>query len=688
MLARGLVLLLLLAPAAQERRLSVPAWAGEALCTIGAIQQSLKPGAVVSIPCAGKKDGVSCNFDRAEPLDLPESDACNLPSLPVKSSIPVRIRTDTQQLAVEWLEVDAAGSLVLLATRELSINGEYTIQVAREANRLVRFVRKGASPVTVSAEELVTSSLWTLPAISQGGELVVHAPPSVVMPSEYVVTGAAQRKVTRKHPIESLAGLVPGAYTLTSVYSSGRSGSARSFKVTQAASTVLSIPPAQLGAARVTVSSNGCQLGDVLVLSSVEPGGANQSALVKPVSQVRLTDCVVLLDGIPPGPYKISLTSNGNTMVTTDLQVTAQQVSEVPLGLEPVLVTGRVTLNAKPFAGVTLNFVQLPGESGNRNVRDSNPASLVNPAGEGVKATTGSDGSYTVSLASAGSYAVGAKWGSAHIVGQDRELKVPSDAVGPVVLDVALAGGFLEFHVANWDRRTAVHVELRRSGQPTKPIGGTSIMGTSYYLAPGDTLPFRIPGIPFGDYLVSAQQLGTPTKVAPRQEVTLDKEHANGRVDLSLTEQHSTLRVVDDMGRPLDDVTVMGGVTKKNGPGEFDLSKVPPGARLHVKSPGFVPACRVVGTQGELHVELARGQSARVDYIASTLMREPDGFLELPGSDCLVNIFYFQFERAKEGPPEASSFVFTNFPMSGKIVTPSGVRVEIPPTNIWSLRWK
>jgi len=682
MLARLLAVFVLLASAAQERRLSVPEWAGKAQCTVGTNRQVASTASTIAIDCDGKNEVVSCSFERGEPIDLPKADACQLTRLAVRPSIEIRLRATDFPVKAEWLELNAGGELVSLAARDLPVKGEATIQVAPSPNRYLRFIRPSASPVTVSADELTASSPWSLPTVARGGELVIDTVPSKVMPSSYVVRGAAQREVIRNQRLVSVPALLPGEYLLTPVYSSGMSGSPRAFKVANGATSNVSIAPEPVGAVRVTVSSNACRPGDFLVLTSVKPDAANESAVVKPVGHVPLTQCVVVLNGIQPGLYKSSVRSNGNTMVTKDVQINVQQIAEVLLDVESVMVTGRVTLNAKPFAGVTLQFVHLPDVASGRSPRDPDPLS----AG-GIKATTGSDGSYMTFLGSRGSYAVTPKWGSAQILGQEKELEIESDAGSPV-LDMAMVGGFLELHVSNWDRKTSVLIDLRRTGEPPKPVGGTSLMGVAYHLKPGDELPIRIPAIPFGEYVVNARQSGEPTKVTPRQQVKLDPDHANVRVDLPLAEQRSTLRVVDESGQPLDNVTVMGGVVTKTGQGEFNLSKVIPGAKIHIKAPGFVPACRAVDSQGELYVELSRGRTARVDYLAAGSMSGPDGFLELPGSDCPVNIYHFQFERSMDGPPDSSSFVFSNFPTRGRIITPSGSRVEIPPTGGLSLRWK
>jgi hypothetical protein len=682
MLVRALVALLLSASTAQERRLLVPEWAGEARCSVGTNNTSIaRPASGLTVLCDGKREEISCSFERAEPIDLAKGEACNLAGLPIKASVPVRVRSAVPEVATEWLELESDGKLVSLAERLVPIKGEATIQVARTPNRFVRFARPGASPVTVSAEELVSSNPWILPVALPGGELLIQTASTVVMPSKYIVAGAAAREVIREHLVENIQGLVPGAYSLTPTYSSGLSGSNRAFKVASGATSVVSIAPESVGALRVTVSPNACRPGDALMLSSVQPGDTMESTLVRPIGQVPLSECVVLLDGLQPGTYRISLRSNGNTLVWKDVKIYVQQVVELLLDVETVMVTGRVTLNGKPFAGVTLQFAHLPEVAGGTISRDPNPVSA-----EGVKTTTDSSGSYMTFLGAAGSYGVSAKWGSTHILGQDREFKVRSDA-GQAVFDMALTGGFLEFHVANWDGRTAVVIELRRTDEPINAVGGASITGVTYSLNPGATLPLRIPGVSFGEYVVNARQLGEPTKVAPRQQVVLAADHANRRVDLALEEQRSTLRVVDDTGRHLD-ATVTGGIARKIGPGEFDLSKVAPGAKIHIKAPGFVPACRTVGTQGELHVELSRGRIARVDYLEAGTMNGPDGFFQLPGSDCPVNVFYFESKRVLDGPPGASSFIFSNFPMRGAVITPSGARVEIPPAGVMSLRWK
>src|SRR5689334_14146113 len=112
------------------------------------------------------------------------------PRLPIIVALAVVVLSPQPvQLEIEWLTLSPSAQ-PRVERRTEAVGQRISIDVDDVENRFVRFIRRGASPITVPAKTLLAQPTWPLPDPQAGGEFLGLIAPAAIRPIAYQLSGA------------------------------------------------------------------------------------------------------------------------------------------------------------------------------------------------------------------------------------------------------------------------------------------------------------------------------------------------------------------------------------------------------------------------------------------------------------------------------------------------------------------
>ena len=414
---------------------------------------------------------------------------------------------------IEWITIDAEGKPTVTARRQTAVGPPAPLEFQHAHDRYVRFSYKGASPRTYSTAELLSSKKLHVPDVLPGGELLLFSPDMAVRPIALEVTGPRVHTVSidrTRHA--SLAGLPAGEYKVEPVYEGGLKGQPKIAKVAVAQSTLLFMPPEDVGAVRITAVNDVCGAAteagiNAFLIPQVAP------EIKSPPNRARVFTakpprCDMIVAGLRPGDYEAFFRREGAGAGTRNFSVTAQTLARADITGPPVLVDGRVTFNGKPVPGAVVDF--LPTLS----------ATELTPVRGETK--TDADGYYTIGLDAPGTYRAALRASRMGMLSS----KTVEFAEGRQRHDITMVGGTIRVKVTGWDGRSQIGVATERvvrdGAKSTRSVGYSAMSKSEIVLE----------GLAFGEYTVglaigsrqgpdAAKGGQTVILTAARPEVTL-----------------------------------------------------------------------------------------------------------------------------------------------------------------------
>lgn len=655
-----------LAPTQAQTRVSLPEWAGDGRCIQrgdgDVLVEQQRRELVFECPArGGRGDMVSCDFEGAEPVDVPPEVVCSTGVLSLQKAVNARVGVSGPvELTLEWLTVTRDGQLALHATRQVAAGGMVPVLVAPHEDRLIRFSRQGASPVTVRATDLAAREEWPLPDSVPGSELVVHIQAGVVLPELFRLSGPWLDEVRRDdRDLLALQDLPTGDYELVPIYAGGLEAEAQPVRLQDLHSTLVHVALEDVGAVEVAADVEICsEITDLQVtrLTTV-PVGEGMTRRRVPAARVPKGGlCSQTIGGLTPGSYEIVAEAHNKTVSTQAFEVTSQAISSVRLDATGVYVSGIVLVNGRPSEHMAVEFTP----------DDSHPPEPM------ATARTDQTGIYNATLQRPGVYDVTFRRDGMPLLRQERKVTLTT---GLNAIDWIIDGATLNVRFTGWDRTSPVDVVLAQVA-PVRP--GAFRTGTQVKV--DATLPVTIEGLGFGTYSVQARQRpprsGGPRKVSLREAVTLDEAQPEATVELGLAEYDGVLVLRDVTGQVVTGAIVLSGDAgggpnrvPEVSPGNYWLGMAAaPGIELFIRAPGRAPLCVFAPAGGERTVAMDSGMPIRVVFSGYAGLVRPPGRLLWPGTECPVSLDSFVYTRVPTGQSDQTEFAFANFPQSNSVL--------------------
>jgi hypothetical protein len=641
------------APASQPEHVSiaVPSFASNAACTVvrGATVLDAQRGSPLRFDCAAKNEMVRCDFTAAEPLDLRLDTVCQERALPIRPAKPAAVRApEPRPVTTEWITMAMRPPGVRpVALRLLDPAASFTVLVADDDDRFVRFSREGASPVTVPSRDLLASAGWPLPEVVPGGELFVRIEPAPILPVRYELEGPQAMRLEPSRNLLAVRGLPVGNYQLTPVFVGGVKGHVRRFPILDGKSTPFYIVRAAVGAARLSGDEALCASATTLSVTSVSAGKAPVGSVTTRTDVVTLTlddSCEQVVAGLSPGDYEVGYSGVRGHLASRGYSVVQDQVTAVLTTLPRTRAAGRLLLNGDPDPALSITYTPSFGGRGR----------------EAVTAHSDPSGNYEALLPDPGEYAVSFKKDGADLVGCDRTARV---ARGDNALDYAIDVASLRLDVRGWDRTSPLDVTVRQVEQ-SQP----GMMGTGKRVGVGDELPVDFTGLAPGRYRIEVRQhmAGAADRTGGKHfEIASSSSRLRLDVDLGLSER--SVSVVDKAGNPVAGAIVRadgGEALAESSPGRYSLVNIAPGESVTVFAPGYAGTCRFAPESSDLVVTPEEGVEVRVQFLTRRPLDRPVGRLLLSGAECPVP--FSQFDYARSGSAEGMvEFLVRGFPIGG-----------------------
>lgn len=534
---------------------------------------------------------------------------------PGPRSLTLRADWPAASTSVEWRRLAGAGT-TLIARERARVGGLTTLAVPPQA-RVLRLLSEGQAPVSLWIPEGTAPLELAVPRPAPGGEVFGLLPDHAFPPVALELRAKGGRLTTLRpdrHRVFQESGLAPGSYTLTPRYRGGLFAKAQPVLIVagqtwERVPLVLSEP----GAVSLVATPELCDraqlparlsLRRMNAVGAMEPLAIADDVLVEP-------PCDRELEGLEEGTYEAVLARAGErpeTLSASRFGVRPGERTPVTLTAPEVRVTGRVTIGPDhPGAGLALLFTR-DGHHWRTHADDS--------------------GEYEVTLGPAGDYSVSVRTPSdvpaANVV---REFRA-----GEQRADFELGGGSLHVRIVRRDGAAldeAVDLELfARDGRRT-----------SGSWQPGHDDVARLLGLEPGEYGVTAR---TPSGLASEEGVraVITPEEPVAEVEVVLTRQDGTLRVVNEEGLPVAGAEVVGREVLPDRGGVVPLRGIPVGEWLRVRADGYFPVCRILQAQDlpEMRVTLPRAAETLVIHVDVQLPWESGLFQDLPGSNCPLTL--------------------------------------------------
>ena len=371
-------------------------------------------------------------------------------------------------------------------------------------------------------------------------------------------------------------------------------------------------------------------------------------------------DCRWIIHGLVPGTYQVDLIQpEGSAGSSEPFAVRPNEIARVVIGRPTSRISGRISANGAPLAGVSLEIGPKDRRWGTTSV------------------TTDANGRYAAFLARAGEY--------------EMRLSGKSAPTTYKFVDVAAGSNTVDWALAE---RGSVSVRVRgiRAGLPTTVRIEARQATHTGELKSGDEPVLTKVGLGFETYSVSATQ--GDALVSPITNVQLDASHPEATVDVELAENRSSLVLSDPSGNAVRDARVRAvsppqlfargnwSLPSKE-PGVYSLDGLRPGMYLQIRAAGMAPACRTVPLNGTTYATLEAGRHVDVQLphdLSPAVVRELAALFDVPGSDCPVPLADFEPRvRQPSGVNQPLSFEFAHFPSASRLGL---LRFPLPPRQI------
>jgi hypothetical protein len=389
---------------------------------------------------------------------------------------------------IEWITVYETGKAAVTLRRQTAVGPPAPLEFVHGDDRYVRFSYKGASPRTYSTSELIAAKKLHVPDVLPGGELFLVSPAMTVRPIAVEVTGPRVHVL----PIErvghvSLAGIPAGDYRIEPVYEGGLKGEAQTVSITATETTILFMPPENVGQVRITAPAEVCDTATEAGINAwqisrigLEIKSPPQRGRVLSWAQPR---CEVTVAGLHPGEFEAYFRRGTSNAGAHNFSIAAQTVTTAAVHTSLVRVEGRVTFNGRPVEGASVRFAMQT-----RGLTHGPPAN--------AEARTDASGYYLITLDTPGTYTAT----TTRARGGMRQTTAVLVA-GRNLHDIATTGGTMRFLFTGWDGKTPVIVWVR--GEKTERM-------TTF--RPNENVPRVLEELAFGEYRVFAGSGEPPTR--------------------------------------------------------------------------------------------------------------------------------------------------------------------------------
>jgi hypothetical protein len=609
------------------------------------------------LDCSRPMGDLKCDFGGAEPIDLALNLACRTPGVALVRGRIIALKLERRtpnQILVQWLDGTEFPALKVVAEREVSPNLPVQIVVGSTRQRLVRFIQPRASPVTITAAELLKDSTLDLQDIRPGGELLGRIQDAPVLPDFYRF-GNLPRILASDDPrgpslqirnsFVRAVSLPAGSHSIVPVYAGGMLGRPVPFVIGAGQSTAVDLRPERVGRVDIVADSATClQAESLRIVRKVVPLAGTIAGATEVFRGNIGPDCRLSVAGLTPGDYDAVFGSAGGSLLRRAFIVAEQDITKLSVSTVEVNVRGRITNNDRPFTGA-VEFVAIK-------------------SGSTMRASTDGAGAFDVTLADTGDFDVFLRSGRARVIGQQRRTHfVPGDNS----FDWSITGGEVRIQVTGWDRSVPLDLFLRRAA----PISDGST-AESIRIRVEDELPLAITGLGLGEYTLEGRETARQrnrAKISRNVRFVLDDRNATAEVKLDLIDNTATMTVIDEAGLVVPDALAYSttGMARSLGGGVLSLEDISPGAPVQVRASGLTPSCVIPRVDGETVVRLERGRAVEVRLQGLPNSIVPVGSVTWSGVGCAVGME--DFEYGLLAPIEGvSRFLIRNFPSANNVV--------------------
>lgn len=665
-LAIGFVAATAQSPQPTDVRVPLPAGVTRAVCRVesdGRLLASIEGQSALTFSCPARTEQVSCDLEGGEPLDLPLSSICRSRTMPlIRASRRVVVNDARSDLVGQWLHVEENGDLTSRATRQLGSDPVAALEVAADSAEIVRFLRKGAAPVSVDATTLLSVSEWHLPAPVLGGELLVRSANSPIVPTDFQLVRPGLDVTYKAQPGSlSIVGVPAGEYELVPVYAGGVRGLRQRVRIEGGRSTWAFVPKETVGGLALGLESLCAATGRVRLVQlkqrtvTLPDGSRSVTTMSADFLRVEpVLECDLRIAGIPPGSYDVVVEDHAEKLLRRRrVQVEANQFTNSAVGAVS-LVSGAVTLNGRPWPDAIVEF---------RGINDGRPSAAPKTDGQGQ---------YVAELEKPGSYVVAVLAKGFPVPGQRLTVDVPR---GDKSLDLKLVGGTLTVKLSYVDvgggRRIMFNLDELGPQKDGRAGFAQSLREDDPDLANG-ALTFK--GLAFDKYAIRASEWpakkGMPTRVSERVQFEISQTKPDAVVSLSLKENHGALVLADVQGQPVTGANVYGlGVSAtETDPGDYSMDGVASGLELQVRASNYVPICKIAPDQPLISSVLEAGRTVEVRFPGRpSSLTSPDGLVLWAGTDCAVGLSSFPFIKLPSGEGGVPRFALSHFPSTDQL---------------------
>lgn len=594
------------------------------------------------LQCSVADGRLSCDGDHVEPFDVNVVDVCNEGRLPIERASVVEVRdVGSRQATIEWLSLKYGSPEQVIASRVISLNSRVEIPIADAEDRAIRVSRSASSPVTISAAHLLRSSVWDLPGVESGGEIVVILPALSVPPVAFNAKGSSNRELQQlEGRLAVIQGLATGEYEIIPKYGSDLVGTGFTVPVREGSSSILSMPRQSIGGVVISLDADICPKVTAIGVKRDVGGpleGFISDGLV--LQNPAVSDCKWKIEGLPIGNYVAYALTSGGSGGSGPFGVVGDAISTVQLGSRLIPVSGAVSMNRRPLPNANLTFISTDN-------------------GEVFNAITDSSGSYITTLSTIGRYNVLI---NSTLSGKQR--KTTTVTSGQTTINFELSGGTIVLRLNGWTEASQAVIQITSTG-----------FTTSELIQPGQPPKAERHGLDFGKYTVTAIE-GNLRATRTPIVVEINEDRPQVEVDLNLENRQARLTIIDPFGQPMD-VAFKGyfPTPTRLSPGTYSVDSISPGAQMRLIGPkSLTPTCirapfddmQVVLTPGRyLDVTMANARQAITPSTATVQT--------LRQSDCELTLTDFDIIDVGTFGDSAGVHRILNFPVGDAVIRSRG----------------
>lgn len=589
------------------------------------------PGTDIAHSQVGSKDlwkwacvptaAVKCDSPSHEPVDLefPQCEDLVLMEMPVR-----RLNVawnDGRPLSIEWRKLPVQGSTTQIAFREYSPNPDaHTVLFLSRTERLMRFKRPGAAPLSVLLPASSSDAELSLPEAEAGGELLLlNVVPTVGEVTDLDISGQGAMRVKLDSTSRAArARLFAGEFEGRLVFSSGLRSEPRTFRIETGLTTELLRetfkPRSELVLAGDPELSN-YQPTSLTLYRVTSTNGSSERTLIWKTDRTP-PSLLWRIDGLEAGTYEAQLSNDAAPLASTAVELGESQSAQARLAAPSVQIEGSVVIGSAPApAGTKIHFEV-----------DKQRFEAITDERGGYRVRAGKPGKYTARIES-GKYLWTWTDSVSFVEGFNR-------------FDWKIPGGSLRITLKREDGKSldeTVQLQCYAKGfHSAGPIMPNEV---------GE--PIVLLGLPFEaikcsaetkSSLVSDELLVKLTPATPSIDSTLRLRSLAGKVDLR-----------DALGNPLSGArVVVGNLTLDEDPpasGQYSLVRSVPGAGMLITAKGQLPMCRQLKESDFPLLRLSMvssGTKLATIRLTPQASRPPGLMHGVPGSECPIPLFAFE----------------------------------------------